>query len=33
MLAYHFTEMPYPYVPEEVEKSLGSARVILHNRY
>ena len=33
MLAYHFTEMPYPFVPEEVEKSLGSARVILPNSY
>ena len=29
MLAYHFTEMPYPYVPPEVEKAIGSARVIV----
>ncbi|HLY66279.1 MAG TPA: LLM class flavin-dependent oxidoreductase, partial [Chloroflexota bacterium] len=33
MLAYHFTEMPYPFVPEEVEKEYGSARVILPSRY
>lgn len=33
MLAYHFTEMPYPYFPPEVEADLGSARVILPNRY
>ncbi len=33
MKAYYFTEMPYPEVPEEVEKSLGSARVILPNSY
>jgi alkanesulfonate monooxygenase SsuD/methylene tetrahydromethanopterin reductase-like flavin-dependent oxidoreductase (luciferase family) len=33
MLAYHFTEMPYPYVPEDVEKELGSSRVILPNAY
>jgi len=31
MLAYHFTEMPYPFVPDEVEKSFHSARVILPN--
>ncbi len=33
MLAYHFTEMPYPYVPEEVEKEYKSARVIVPNSY
>jgi alkanesulfonate monooxygenase SsuD/methylene tetrahydromethanopterin reductase-like flavin-dependent oxidoreductase (luciferase family) len=33
MRAYHFTEMPYPYVPEEVEKSYQSARVILPSSY
>ena len=33
MLAYHFTEMPYPYVPTEVEKEYKSARVIVPNSY
>lgn len=33
MLAYHFTEMPYPYVPAEVEKSYKSARVVVPNSY
>jgi alkanesulfonate monooxygenase SsuD/methylene tetrahydromethanopterin reductase-like flavin-dependent oxidoreductase (luciferase family) len=33
MRAYHFTEMPYPYFPPEVEVERGSARVILPNRY
>jgi alkanesulfonate monooxygenase SsuD/methylene tetrahydromethanopterin reductase-like flavin-dependent oxidoreductase (luciferase family) len=33
MRAYHFTEMPYPYVPVEVEQSLKSARVIVPNSY
>jgi alkanesulfonate monooxygenase SsuD/methylene tetrahydromethanopterin reductase-like flavin-dependent oxidoreductase (luciferase family) len=33
MLAFHFTEMPYPYVPPEVEKELGSARIIVPNSY
>lgn len=33
MLAYHFTEMPYPFVPEEVERQHGSARVVVPNRY
>ena len=33
MLAYHFTEMPYPYVPTEVEQDLHSSRVILPNSY
>jgi alkanesulfonate monooxygenase SsuD/methylene tetrahydromethanopterin reductase-like flavin-dependent oxidoreductase (luciferase family) len=33
MKAYFFTEMPYPYVPEEVEQGLGSSRVIVPNGY
>jgi alkanesulfonate monooxygenase SsuD/methylene tetrahydromethanopterin reductase-like flavin-dependent oxidoreductase (luciferase family) len=33
MLAYHFTEMPYPFVPEEVEKQYKSARVVLPRSY
>jgi alkanesulfonate monooxygenase SsuD/methylene tetrahydromethanopterin reductase-like flavin-dependent oxidoreductase (luciferase family) len=33
MLAYHFTEMPYPFVPEDVEKGVRSARVVLPNSY
>jgi alkanesulfonate monooxygenase SsuD/methylene tetrahydromethanopterin reductase-like flavin-dependent oxidoreductase (luciferase family) len=33
MKVYHFTEMPYPYVPREVEKEYRSARVILPSRY
>lgn len=33
MLAYHFTEMPYPYVPVEVEQELKSSRVIVPNSY
>src|ERR687888_769024 len=33
MLAFHFTEMPYPYVPPEVEQELGSSRVIVPNSY
>jgi alkanesulfonate monooxygenase SsuD/methylene tetrahydromethanopterin reductase-like flavin-dependent oxidoreductase (luciferase family) len=33
MLAYHFTEMPYPYVPIEVEQELKSSRIIVPNRY
>jgi alkanesulfonate monooxygenase SsuD/methylene tetrahydromethanopterin reductase-like flavin-dependent oxidoreductase (luciferase family) len=33
MLAYHFTEMPYPYVPPEVEQRYKSSRVILPNEY
>ncbi|HLH23740.1 MAG TPA: LLM class flavin-dependent oxidoreductase [Chloroflexota bacterium] len=33
MLAYHFTEMPYPFVPPEVEKELKSARIIVPNSY
>jgi alkanesulfonate monooxygenase SsuD/methylene tetrahydromethanopterin reductase-like flavin-dependent oxidoreductase (luciferase family) len=31
--AYHFTEMPYPYFPPEVEVELNSPRVILPNDY
>jgi len=33
MLAYHFTEMPYPFVPPEVEQEVKSARVIVPNKY
>jgi len=33
VLAYHFTEMPYPFVPPEVEKELKSARIIIPNSY
>ncbi|MBI3075891.1 MAG: LLM class flavin-dependent oxidoreductase [Deltaproteobacteria bacterium] len=33
MLAYHFTEMPYPFVPEEAEERHGSLRVVLPNQY
>ena len=33
MLAYHFTEMPYPFVPPEVEQAVKSARVIVPNKY
>lgn len=33
MRAYHFTEMPYPYVPPEVEEQYGSARVVVPNSY
>src|SRR5437763_607606 len=33
VLAYHFSEMPYPFVPPEVEKELRSARVIVPNSY
>jgi alkanesulfonate monooxygenase SsuD/methylene tetrahydromethanopterin reductase-like flavin-dependent oxidoreductase (luciferase family) len=31
--AYFFTEMPYPYVPEEVERALGSSRILVPNSY
>jgi len=31
--AYYFSEMPYPYVPEEVERELSSSRVIVPNSY
>jgi hypothetical protein len=33
VLAYHFTEMPYPYFPPEAEVELNSPRVILPNKY
>lgn len=29
---YHFTEMPYPYVPEDYYERYGSIRVVLPNR-
>jgi alkanesulfonate monooxygenase SsuD/methylene tetrahydromethanopterin reductase-like flavin-dependent oxidoreductase (luciferase family) len=31
--AYYFTEMPYPYVPVEVEERLQSSRIIVPNAY
>ncbi len=31
MEAFHFTEMPYPYVPEDYFERYGSARVTLPN--
>lgn len=33
MLAYHFTEMPYPYFPPEKEIEYGTARVVLPNEF
>jgi len=33
MLAYHFTEMPYPYFPPEAEQEYGTPRVLLPNRF
>jgi alkanesulfonate monooxygenase SsuD/methylene tetrahydromethanopterin reductase-like flavin-dependent oxidoreductase (luciferase family) len=33
MRAYFFTEMPYPNVPEEVERELGSSRIVVPNSY
>jgi alkanesulfonate monooxygenase SsuD/methylene tetrahydromethanopterin reductase-like flavin-dependent oxidoreductase (luciferase family) len=33
MLAYHFTEMPYPYFPPEAETEYGTPRVLLPNRF
>ena len=33
MLAYHFTEMPYPFLPEDAEERYGSHRVVLPNKY
>jgi alkanesulfonate monooxygenase SsuD/methylene tetrahydromethanopterin reductase-like flavin-dependent oxidoreductase (luciferase family) len=33
MRAYHFTEMPYPFVAPEVEKEVRSARVVVPNKY
>ncbi len=33
MRAYHFTEMPYPFVPEEVERSLNTPKVLVPNEH
>ena len=33
MRAYHFTEMPYPFVPEEVERSLNTSKVLVPNEH
>ena len=33
MLAYHFSEMPYPFLPEDAEKRHGSLRITLPNEY
>lgn len=33
MLAYHFTEMPYPFLPEDAEERYGAMRVTLPNRF
>ena len=33
MLAYHFTEMPYPFLPDDVEERHGAMRVTLPSRY
>ena len=33
MLAYHFTEMPYPFLPDDAEKTYGAMRVTLPSRY
>jgi alkanesulfonate monooxygenase SsuD/methylene tetrahydromethanopterin reductase-like flavin-dependent oxidoreductase (luciferase family) len=33
MLAYHFTEMPYPYVPPEVEREYGTSRIVIPSEY
>ncbi|MCH6545454.1 MAG: LLM class flavin-dependent oxidoreductase, partial [Deltaproteobacteria bacterium] len=33
MLAYHFTEMPYPFLPEDIEDRYGAMRVTLPNKY
>lgn len=33
MLAYHFTEMPYPFVPEGAEEQHGAMRVTLPNKF
>jgi alkanesulfonate monooxygenase SsuD/methylene tetrahydromethanopterin reductase-like flavin-dependent oxidoreductase (luciferase family) len=33
MKAYFFTEMPYPYVPVEVEQRYGSSRIVVPNAY
>jgi len=33
MLAYHFSEMPYPFLPEDIEDRYGAMRVTLPNEY
>ena len=33
MKAYFFSEMPYPYVPEDVERGYASSRVVVPNSY
>src|SRR6185295_16369048 len=33
MKAYHFTEMPYPFVPPEVEKDYGTSRIVIPSEY
>src|SRR5579864_2650187 len=33
MKAYFFSEMPYPYVPEDVERAYGSSRIVIPNSY
>ena len=33
MLAYHFTEMPYPFLPDDAEERHGAMRVTLPSRY
>src|SRR5215212_3674610 len=33
MRAYHFTEMPYPFVPPEVEKDYGTSRIVIPSEY
>lgn len=33
MLAYHFTEMPYPFLPDDVEERHGAMRVTLPSSY
>ena len=33
MLAYHFSEMPYPFLPEDIEDRYGAMRVTLPNQF
>jgi len=33
VLAYHFTEMPYPFLPEDAEQRYGSLRITLPNKH
>ena len=33
MLAYHFTEMPYPFLPEDAEERYGALRIVLPSRH